>query len=156
MPIPTPTAATATATSSAAAPSTTCAGQLIAPPTSPKTCNDLAMQYGVTTGDLTVLANDWLCRLTKPVCAPPACELTKVGWGQTWYVSQPTGPIRLLTKFDYSESIRKSISTQSNNVTTVQFSTWNWRIIGKCDDVRGDQHICKGYATSLESCRTID
>ncbi|KAL8979215.1 MAG: hypothetical protein Q9205_005398, partial [Flavoplaca limonia] len=84
------------------------------------------MQYGVTTGDLTVLANDWLCRLTKPVCAPPACELTKVGWGQT------------------CESIRKSISTQSNNVTTVQFSTWNWRIIGKCDDVRGDQHICKG------------
>ncbi|KAL9607542.1 MAG: hypothetical protein Q9167_007555, partial [Letrouitia subvulpina] len=123
MPLPT---ATTTGTTTAASPSTTCAGQLVSPPSQPMSCNALSVQYGVTTGDLTVITNDWACQFSSPICLPLPCDTMKIGWGQT------------------CESLRSSISTSGNNVTTAQFSTWNWRIVGKCDKVRGDQYICKG------------
>ncbi|KAL8813947.1 MAG: hypothetical protein Q9223_006797 [Gallowayella weberi] len=92
MTVPTTTATTATA----ATPSTTCAGQVISPPARPLTCNALAQQYGVATGDLTVLTNDWACQFTSPICAPLACETIKVGWGETWYVRTHTTGLPLL------------------------------------------------------------
>lgn len=126
MTVPTTTAAADTGTSSAAAPSTTCAGQIIPVPAKTQSCHTLSLQYGVTTGDLIILTKDWQCQISSPICAPLSCDTMKIGWGET------------------CESLRKSISTTSNNVTTTQFSTWNWRIVGKCDAVRGDQYICKG------------
>ncbi|KAI4234842.1 MAG: hypothetical protein L6R40_006631 [Gallowayella cf. fulva] len=92
MTVPTTTATTA----NGATPSTTCAGQVISPPARPLACNALAQQYGVATGDLTVLTNDWACQFTSPICAPLACETMKVGWGETWYVHTHTIGLPLL------------------------------------------------------------
>ncbi len=83
--VPVPTATpTASHTTSAASPSTTCMGQMINPPPTPMDCNMLSQEYNVTTGDLTVLTNDWSCWVTKPICAPKPCTLKKIGWFETW------------------------------------------------------------------------
>lgn len=83
MPVPTPTT---TGTTTAASPSTTCAGQLVSPPAQPMSCNALSAQYGVTTGDLTVITNDWACQFSTPICLPLPCDTLKIGWGETWFV----------------------------------------------------------------------
>ncbi|KAI4208887.1 MAG: hypothetical protein LQ351_008121 [Letrouitia transgressa] len=80
MPVPTPTT---TGTTTAASPSTTCAGQLVSPPAQPMSCNALSAQYGVTTGDLTVITNDWACQFSTPICLPLPCDTLKIGWGET-------------------------------------------------------------------------
>ncbi|KAL2754187.1 carbohydrate-binding module family 18 protein [Sodiomyces alcalophilus JCM 7366] len=124
MPIPTPTA------SGGAPPAavTTCAGQLIEPSPSQLWCDNLAIQYNVPTGDLIVLTNDWSCLMSEAICAPPPCPLTYIGFEQEWTC----------------ESLRALISTEENNVTAVEFASWNRRIVGTCDHVRGDQYICSG------------
>ena len=148
MTVPTTTTISTTSTSGTASPSTTCAGQTINPPATPMSCNALSAQYGVTTGDLTVLTNDWACQFASPICAPLACDTMKTGWNETWYDAKISICYCACSHLD-SESLRKSISTSSNNVTTAQFSTWNWRIVGKCDSVRGDQYVCKGSVVEL-------
>ncbi|GJC90661.1 lysM domain-containing protein ARB_01155/01156 [Colletotrichum liriopes] len=123
MPIPTPTT-----TDSAPPVMTTCAGQLIEPNPTQLWCDKLSENYNVPTGDLIVLTGDWACGMTKAICAPPACPLKHVGFEQQWTC----------------ESLRALISTAENNVTAVEFASWNKRIVGTCDNVRGDQYICTG------------
>lgn len=86
MPIPTGTATQggATATTTGSDTVTTCTGTLITPPNSPMDCDMLSETYNVTTGDLTVLTDDWGCRVEKPICAPPPCNVTRIGWYETW------------------------------------------------------------------------
>lgn len=43
-----------------------------------------------------------------------------------------------------SESLRSLISTEEGEVSVAEFSSWNRRIVGTCDAVRGDQYICEG------------
>lgn len=43
-----------------------------------------------------------------------------------------------------SDNLRESVSTEEHNVTEVEFSTWNRRILGTCDEIRGEQYICVG------------
>lgn len=125
VPAATPTTSQgASATSNTAATTTTCAGQLIPAPSGPTDCHRLSQDYNVTTGDLTVLTGEWDCFTTSEICAPAPCALRKIGWGET------------------CETLRASIATPADNITAVQFSDWNPRIIGSCDDVRGDQYIC--------------
>lgn len=121
------TSSGATSSSSAATATTTCAGQLIPVPSSPMGCDQLSLEYNVTTGDLTVLTGEWDCFAAQEICAPAPCELRRIGWDET------------------CETLRASLATNTTangSVTTVQFSDWNPRIIGACDDVRGDQYIC--------------
>ncbi|GKT93655.1 hypothetical protein Ct61P_11505 [Colletotrichum tofieldiae] len=123
MPIPTPTT-----TDSAPPVMTTCAGQLIEPNPTKLWCDKLSENYNVPTGDLIVLTGDWACGMTNAICAPPACPLKHIGFEQQWTC----------------ESLRALISTAENNVTAVEFASWNKRIVGTCDNVRGDQYICTG------------
>jgi hypothetical protein len=41
-----------------------------------------------------------------------------------------------------SESLAQKVSTDGSNITAVQFGEWNPRIIGPCDDIRGNQYVC--------------
>jgi hypothetical protein len=90
MPVPTDTTfpsvtGTGTPSTSGPAASTTCAGTLMTPPTERGvTCHMLSEQYNVTTGDLTVLTDDWDCQFTEPVCLPPPCQIMMIGWMETW------------------------------------------------------------------------
>jgi hypothetical protein len=84
--VPLPSA-TATGATTAPAAMTTCAGTRIDVPSSPMACHQLSEVYNVTTGDLTVLADSWDCEITSAICVPPPCDLRKIGWGETWYVS---------------------------------------------------------------------
>lgn len=126
VPLPTPTSSTTTSNP----PATTCPGQIIEPPQSPTNCHQLSEKYSVATGDLTVLTGNWECSFTAPICAPLPCPVRKIAWKET------------------CESLRASVSTPENNVTEINFKAWNWRIIGACDNVRGDQYICTGYAST--------
>ncbi|KAK3307736.1 uncharacterized protein B0T15DRAFT_499665 [Chaetomium strumarium] len=120
-----PVTGTATLTTSGPAAFTTCAGALVTPPSEPGvTCHMLSEQYNVTTGDLTVLTNDWDCQFTESVCIPPPCQIMMIGWMET------------------CETLARKVSTGSSNITVVQFGEWNPRIIGPCDDIRGNQYIC--------------
>jgi hypothetical protein len=78
--------ATTTGTNSTDSTPTACAGQLITPAdvAGIRGCHALSKRYNVTTGDLTVLTNDWGCEVTRPVCLPPSCPLVKIDWAQTW------------------------------------------------------------------------
>lgn len=126
VPLATATATSTTSgTSSAPAATTTCAGQIIPVSDIPMDCDMLSKEYNVTTGDLTVLTGEWDCLITAPICAPLPCELVHVGWYET------------------CETLRASTSALlGTNITAVQFSDWNPRIIGSCDDVRGEQYVC--------------
>lgn len=77
---------TATVTSSGAATVTTCAGQSVSPSdvAGLRGCHAISQKYNVTTGDLTVITNDWGCEVTQPICLPLACSLRKIDWKQTW------------------------------------------------------------------------
>ncbi|KAI9147048.1 LysM domain-containing protein [Paramyrothecium foliicola] len=125
MPMPTPTTSTSGGSSPA---ETTCAGQLIEPTDDQVWCDGLTEKYKVPTGDLIVLTGDWSCRLTDSICAPAQCPLRYIGWDQEWTC----------------ESLRALISTDERNVTEAEFSSWNRRLVGTCDAVRGDQYICEG------------
>ncbi|KAI5918691.1 hypothetical protein F4810DRAFT_704010 [Camillea tinctor] len=102
--VPFPSATTGGAIGTVTAPATTatCGGTIIDVPSSPMDCHQLSETYNVTTGDLTVMTNDWSCEVTSPICIPPPCNIQKIGWGET------------------CETLRASISNSTNNVTLVQ------------------------------------
>ncbi|KAK2758674.1 hypothetical protein FQN54_003364 [Arachnomyces sp. PD_36] len=129
MPRPTPTTSEGSTTTRIPGAGTTCLGQLIEPDIGRMSCNELSEKYNVPTGDLVVLTHDFTCYVTEPICLPLPCKLEKIGWGYD--------PVTC-------DSLRESLSTAENNITAIQFSTWNKRIIGSCDDLRGDQYYCAG------------
>ncbi|KAK4239429.1 hypothetical protein C8A03DRAFT_32531 [Achaetomium macrosporum] len=128
MPIPTAfpsVTGTGKPTTSGPAASTTCAGTLMTPPSEAGvTCHMLSEQYNVTTGDLTVLTNDWDYQFTEPVCLPPPYQIMMIGWMET------------------CEFLAQKVSTGGANITVVQFGEWSPRIIGPCDNIPGNQYIC--------------
>ena len=124
MSTPTRTSGLGSATNTAPEAAVTCMGTTIEPPNNPMDCHMLSETYNVTTGDLTLLTDDWSCKVSSTICTPPPCQLRKIGW------------------FETCETLRASIATAENNITLVQFSDWNPRIIGSCDELRGDQYVC--------------
>jgi len=105
----------------------TCTGQLISPKSPPLLCDQLSTTYGVTTGDLIAVTQDWSCGFTSPICVPRNCSLSWVPYfGQT------------------CDALRAAYSTGSNiNITAAQFSTWNPNIIGLCSSLKGSQYVCR-------------
>lgn len=76
-------------TTSGAPATTTCAGQLIQPPSSGIAfCQNLADQYNVTTGDVMEATGDLMCGFTSPICLPLPCNGEVIYDGQSWYVKQ--------------------------------------------------------------------
>ncbi|ROT42461.1 hypothetical protein SODALDRAFT_374791 [Sodiomyces alkalinus F11] len=126
---------TTTQTESAPPAETTCTGQLVEPGPVQLWCDGLSVLYDVPTGELVVLTGENDCRLTEPICAPLPCPLRRLDWSQTWTC----------------DNLRESVSTEEYNVTEVEFSTWNRRILGTCDEIRGEQYICVGLTRHIHS-----
>lgn len=116
--------ATPTTTSASAPPATTtCAGQLVQP--AGQSCHELAMDYKVPEGAITIAANSHSCNFDQPVCLPEPCELDVTKFGDTCET--------LLTRF----------STPETNVTLTQLLKWNRGILGRCDALQVGQSVCK-------------
>jgi hypothetical protein len=87
VPIPTATSSSAAQVATGLAAPRKCLGTLIEPPKRPMDCHKLSKAFNVTTGDLVVLTGDPSCFVTKLICAPPPCDLVRIGWGETWFVT---------------------------------------------------------------------
>lgn len=96
----TTTTAISSATSSASSTAATCSGQTIATTASvarrqlvddseafanvSSTCEEMAVEYGVTSGDLVMAAGNTDCNTTVPLCVPNECYVQEVSDGETW------------------------------------------------------------------------
>lgn len=119
------TSSPSTTTSTGTAASTTCAGQLIQPPTQPNIyCQELAEQYNVTTGDLMAATNDPFCEFTLPICLPLPCDGEIIWDGQS------------------CDQLALQYSNSTNNITTLMFLSWNPNILGDCQRLAPGQRIC--------------
>ncbi|ORY61421.1 uncharacterized protein BCR38DRAFT_487174 [Pseudomassariella vexata] len=140
------TTATATATSSASSTTTTCFGQLVGGSSSTKakkswaevfspgnakvearqdaaTCDDLSLQYGVSTGALQWFSDSDTCDVSSGICLPAACNLQQVVDGDT------------------CASLAASVRGD-NSTTLVQFMKWNPYVLGLCDSLTAGQYVC--------------
>lgn len=43
----------------------------------------LSKAYNVTTGDLTILTDDWSCFVKELICAPSPCDVKRIGGDET-------------------------------------------------------------------------
>jgi hypothetical protein len=67
---------------------TTCGGQLLQP--AGLNCREIAGQYGVPEGVVTIASGSHSCIFDQPICLPRPCELDVVHFGDTWYVIPQT------------------------------------------------------------------
>ncbi|KAI4233605.1 MAG: hypothetical protein LQ349_004318 [Xanthoria aureola] len=122
------TASATAATASSTGPSPSCLGQIVdtganvTSSNATEACNQLSLLHGVTTGDLQAISGGDDCYTPEPVCLPAACSLLQVPAGAT------------------CDSIAAGLT---NNITYVQFLSWNPNIIGLCDLLQEGQYICE-------------
>lgn len=83
------TATPATTITTAPPATTTCAGQLVQP--AGLSCREMAEEYGVPEGAITIASNSHSCNFDQPICLPQPCELDVVHFGDTWYVPLKLG-----------------------------------------------------------------
>ncbi|KAK4210757.1 carbohydrate-binding module family 50 protein [Rhypophila decipiens] len=110
--------------------STGCTGQTIVKSTlDPNAnCATIAQAFNVATGAVQAATGSDACLVsTSSICLPAACTLFQV-------------PSSGTTTCD---SLAKSFSTSSLNVTATQFLTWNPTINGLCDALAPDEYVCK-------------
>nr|POE60982.1 lysm domain-containing protein [Quercus suber] len=106
-------------------------------------CDAISEGYNVTTGDLQLAFGSTFCLPTlnfTSVCVPAPCTLLQTPDNSTWYVSR-------FRVFPYSadessDSMAALISTPSNNITALQFTTWNPNLLGICDQLLPGQYAC--------------
>lgn len=86
-------------------------------------CDTLSKQYSVGTGDLQLASGNVNCSFAAPACAPATCQLGQVPVNST------------------CDGFAASLSSSSNNITTVQLLTWNPNVVGFCDALPS-QYAC--------------
>ncbi|KAE8354557.1 carbohydrate-binding module family 18 protein [Aspergillus coremiiformis] len=117
--------ATGASTTTAAAAASSCWGQLVEP-RKLFYCSDLTDTYNVSTGiAYHVTGDDTWCQFTEPICLPLPCELDTV------YLN-PT-----------CADLAARYSTDGNEVTLIQFLSWNPYIQGFCGSLNTGQRVCK-------------
>ncbi|KAK3325106.1 WSC domain-containing protein [Apodospora peruviana] len=110
---------------------TTCAGQMVDTADAngmPYGCNKLAEMYNVASGDAQAATGDLLCDVDTQICLPPACN--------TGFLAE-TG-----TCASALASLVNTTGTSDNATMMAQFQTWNPNMIGTCDQLMGNQHLC--------------
>ncbi|KAI0206818.1 LysM domain-containing protein [Astrocystis sublimbata] len=109
--------------------STVCAGRMIdIRPDREEglTCHDIAEKYELASGEFAIATKSEYCDATGPICVPNTCNLYLVDMDDT------------------CESIAKTLSNTTTEVSVAQLATWNPYILGACDHLAAGQYICSG------------
>lgn len=99
-----------------------CTGQKI--PVSSSSCDDLSQKYGVTTGDLIAATGSRTCAFTGSLCVPEPCTLKRIGDSSD------------------CDGLAAVYTTNTMNITTNLFLSWNPNIMGLCDKLTSGQYVC--------------
>jgi len=97
-------------------------------------CEYLSLQYNVPTGAVILASGNSDCNITFSTCLPPACDLKRIGEGDSTCTS-----------------LANQLDVAGGNVSTIQLLTWNPTIIGTCDNLQANQYVCITYVF-LHTC----
>lgn len=134
------TTTAAATSSSASASSASCTSQTITAPNlkqcqllsgtsafvnASQRCEDIALEYNVSTGSAIITTENSDCNFTSSICLPPPCNLQQVGADK-----------------NTCSLLASQLEVADDNVTTVQLLAWNGQITGTCDNLLVGQHVC--------------